>query len=148
MNSTTISTNTNSMVNSTVDSAMNSRPTPRLTSTVSRVLALSTPVTHQIYAGLRWCLPGRGRTLATTPDAGADGQRLSGDRGAVEPVEAGRMIEQALEGSPALADVAVSVERTPEGVTVAVNAQAPGMLIGTGRDLRVVEFVPESGWVE
>ena len=83
MNSTTISTNTNSMVNSTVDSAMNSRPTPRLTSTVSRVLALSTPVTHQIYAGLRWCLPGRGRTLATTPDAGADGRRLAGDRGAV-----------------------------------------------------------------
>ena len=83
MNSTTISTNTNSMVNSTVDSAMNSRPTPQLTGTVSRVLALSTPVTHQIYAGLRWCLPGRGRTLATTPDAGADGRRLAGDRGAV-----------------------------------------------------------------
>ncbi len=69
-------------------------------------------------------------------------------RGAVEPVEAGRMIEEALRGSGALADVAVSVERTPEGVTVAVNAEAPGMLIGTGRDLRVVDFVPESGWVE
>ena len=69
-------------------------------------------------------------------------------RGAVEPVEAGRMIEEALGGSGALADVAVSVERTPEGVMVAVDAQAPGMLIGTGRDLRVVEFVPESGWVE
>ena len=84
MNST-ISTNrnTNSTVNSSTDSSMNSSPTPRLTSTVSRVLALSTPVTHQIYAGLRWCLPGRGRTLATTPDAGADGQRLSGVRGAV-----------------------------------------------------------------
>ncbi len=84
MNST-ISTNrnTNSTVNSSTDSSMNSSPTPQLTGTVSRVLALSTPVTHQIYAGLRWCLPGRGRTLATTPDAGADGQRLSGDRGAV-----------------------------------------------------------------
>ena len=69
-------------------------------------------------------------------------------RGAVEAVEAGRMIEEALGGSGALADVAVSVERTPQGVTVAVDAQAPGMLIGTGRDLRVVEFVPESGWVE
>ncbi len=69
-------------------------------------------------------------------------------RGAVEPVEAGQMIEEALRGSSALADVAVSVERTPEGVKVAVNAEAPGMLIGTGRDLRVVEFVPESGWVE
>ncbi len=69
-------------------------------------------------------------------------------RGAVEPVEAGQMIEEALRGSSALADVAVAVERTPEGVTVAVNARSPGMLIGTGRDLRVVEFVPESGWVE
>jgi hypothetical protein len=69
-------------------------------------------------------------------------------RGAVKPVEAGQMIEEALRGSSALADVAVSVERTPEGVTVTVNAQAPGMLIGTSRDLRVVEFVPESGWVE
>ena len=83
MNSTTISTNTNSMVNSTVDSAMNSRPTPQLTGTVSRVLALSTPVTHQIYAGLRWCLPGRGRTPSTASDVAADGRRLSGDRGAV-----------------------------------------------------------------
>ena len=83
MNSTTISTNTNSTVNSTVDSSMNSRPTPQLTGTVSRVLALSTPVTHQIYAGLRWCLPGRGRTLARTSDVTADGRRLSGNRGAV-----------------------------------------------------------------
>ena len=83
MNSTTISTNTNSMVNSTVDSAMNSRPTPQLTGTVSRVLALSTPVTHQIYAGLRWCLPGRGRALATAPDSQTDPRRLVGDRGAV-----------------------------------------------------------------
>jgi hypothetical protein len=83
MNTTTSSTNTNSTVNSTVDSSMNSRPTPRLTGTVSRVRALSTPVTHQIYAGLRWCLPGRGRTLATTSDFTADGRRLSGDRGAV-----------------------------------------------------------------
>jgi len=83
MNSTTISTNTNSTVNSTVDSAMNSRPTPQLTGTVSRVLALSTPVTHQIYAGLRWCLPGRGRTLSTASDVAADGRRLSGNRGAV-----------------------------------------------------------------
>ena len=83
MNTTTSSTNTNSTVNSTVDSAMNSRPTPQLTSTVSRVLALSTPVNHQIYAGLRWCLPGRGRTLARTSDATADGRRLSGNRGAV-----------------------------------------------------------------
>ena len=83
MNSTTISTNTSSTVNSTVDSSMNSRQTTQLTGTVSRVLALSTPVTHQIYAGLRRCLPGRGRTLATTPDVAADGRRLSGDRGAV-----------------------------------------------------------------
>ena len=83
MNTTTSSTNTNSTVNSTVDLSMNSRPTPRLTGTASRVLALSTPVTHQIYAGLRWCLPGRGRTLATTSDFTADGRRLSGDRGAV-----------------------------------------------------------------
>ncbi len=83
MNTTTSSTNTNSTVNSTVDLSMNSRPTPRLTGTVSRVLALSTPVTHQIYAGLRWCLPGRGRTLATTSDVTADGRRLSGNRGAV-----------------------------------------------------------------
>ena len=86
MNST-ISTNTNRTTNtntsSTVNSSMNSRPTPRLTGTVTRVLALSTPVTHQIYAGLRWCLPGRGRTLATTSDVSADGRRLSGDRGAV-----------------------------------------------------------------
>ena len=79
MNTTTSSTNTNS----TINSSMNSRPTPRLTGTVSRVLALSTPVTHQIYAGLRWCLPGRGRTLATASDVTADGRRLSGDRGAV-----------------------------------------------------------------
>ena len=83
MNTTTSSTNTNSTVKSTVDSSMNSTPTPQLTGTVSRVLALSTPVTHQIYAGLRWCLPGRGRTLATTSDFTADGRRLSGDRGAV-----------------------------------------------------------------
>ncbi len=83
MNTTTSSTNTNSTVKSTVDSSMNSRPTPRLTGTVSRVLALSTPVTHQIYAGLRWCLPGRGRALATTSDVTADGRRLSGNRGAV-----------------------------------------------------------------
>lgn len=87
MNSTisTISTNTNSTTNtsSTVNSSMNSRPTPRLTDTATRVLALSTPVTHQIYAGLRWCLPDRGRTLATTSDVSADGRRLSGDRGAV-----------------------------------------------------------------
>ena len=84
MNST-ISTNrnTNSTVNSSTDSSMNSSPTPRLTSTVSRVLALSTPVTHQIYAGLRWCLLGRGRTLSTASDVTADGRRLSGDRGAV-----------------------------------------------------------------
>ena len=86
MNST-VSTNTNPTTNtntsSTVNASMNSRPTPRLTSTATRVLALSTPVTHQIYAGLRWCLPGRGRTLATTPDVAADGRRLSGDRGAV-----------------------------------------------------------------
>ena len=86
MNST-ISTNTNRTTNtntsSTVNSSMNSIPTPRLTGTVSRVLALSTPVTHQIYAGLRWCLPSRGRTLATTSDVAADGRRLSGDRGAV-----------------------------------------------------------------
>ena len=86
MNTTTSSTNTNSTVNSTVDSSMNSRPTPRLTGTATRVLALSTPVTHQIYAGLRWCLPGRGRTLATTSDVSADGRRLSGDRGSV-PLE-------------------------------------------------------------
>ena len=79
----TTNTNTSSTVNSTVDSSMNPRPTPRRTSTVSRVLALSTPVTHQIYAGLRWCLPGRGRTLATTSDVAADSRRLSGDRGAV-----------------------------------------------------------------
>lgn len=84
MNSTiNTNRNTNSTTNSTVDSSMNSRPTPRLTSTATRVLALSTPVTHQIYAGLRWCLPGHGRTLATTPDVAADGRRLSGDRGAV-----------------------------------------------------------------
>jgi len=83
MNTTTSSTNTNSTVNSTVDSSMNSRPTPRLTGTATRVLALSTPVTHQIYAGLRWCLPGRGRRLATTSDVAADGRLLSGDRGAV-----------------------------------------------------------------
>ena len=82
-NNPTTNTNTSSTVNSTVDSSMNSRPTPRLTGTVTRVLALSTPVTHQIYAGLRWCLPGRGQTLATTPDVAADGRRLSGDRGAV-----------------------------------------------------------------
>ena len=91
MNSTT-STNTNPTTNtntsSTVNSSMNSRPTPRLTSTVTRVLALSTPVTHQIYAGLRWCRLGRGRTLSTASDVTADGRRLSGDRGAVslEPV--------------------------------------------------------------
>ena len=84
MNSTiNTNRNTNSTTNSTVDSSMNSRPTPRLTSTATRVLALSTPVTHQIYAGLRWCLPDRGRTLATTSDVSADGRRLSGDRGAV-----------------------------------------------------------------
>jgi hypothetical protein len=69
-------------------------------------------------------------------------------RGSAQPGEAGRMIEESLSGSSALADVAVSVERTSAGVTVVVDAVAPGMLIGTGRDLRVVEFVPESGWVE
>ncbi len=84
MNST-ISTNrnTNSTVNSSTDSSMNSSPTPQLTGTVSWALALSTPVTHQIYAGLRWCLLGRGRTLSTASDVTADGRRLSGDRGAV-----------------------------------------------------------------
>lgn len=86
MNST-VSTNTNPTTNtntsSTVNASMNSRPTPRLTSAVSRVLALSTPVTHQIYAGLRWCLPGRGRALATAPDSQTDPRRLVGDRGAV-----------------------------------------------------------------
>ena len=85
--STNTNTNTNSTTNtntsSTVNSSMNSRPTPRCTGSATRVLALSTPVTHQIYAGLRWCLPGRGRTLATTPDVAAEGRRLSGDRGAV-----------------------------------------------------------------
>ena len=82
MNST-ISTNNNPTKNTNMSSTVNSRPTPRLTGTVTRVLALSTPVTHQIYAGLRWCLPDRGRTLATTSDVSADGRRLSGDRGAV-----------------------------------------------------------------
>lgn len=80
---TNINPTTNKNTSSTVNSSMNSRPTPRLTGTVSRVLALSTPVTHQIYAGLRWCLPDRGRMLATTSDVSADGRRLSGDRGAV-----------------------------------------------------------------
>lgn len=69
-------------------------------------------------------------------------------RGAVEPAEAGLMIEESLVGSSALADVDVSVERTRAGVTVVIDAEAPGMLIGTGRDVRVVEFVPEGGWVE
>ena len=69
-------------------------------------------------------------------------------RGAVEPAEAGLMIEESLVGSSALADVDVSVERTHAGVTVVIDAEAPGMLIGTGRDVRVVEFVPEGGWVE
>ena len=82
MNST-MNTTVNSTVNATVDANMNSRPTPRLTGTVSRAFALSTPVTHQIYAGLRWCLPGRGRALATAPDSQTDPRRLVGDRGAV-----------------------------------------------------------------
>ena len=69
-------------------------------------------------------------------------------RSAVEPAEAGLMIEESLTGSSALADVDVSVEQTPVGVTVVIDAEAPGMLIGTGRDVRVVEFVPEGGWVE
>lgn len=84
MNSTiSTNTNTNSTTNTNTSSTVNSRPTPQLTGTVSRVLALSTPVTHQIYAGLRWCLPDRGRMLATTSDVSADGRHLSGDRGAV-----------------------------------------------------------------
>ena len=69
-------------------------------------------------------------------------------RGAIEPAEAELMIEESLVGSSALADVDVSVEQTPVGVTVVIDAEAPGMLIGTGRDVRVVEFVPEGGWVE
>ena len=69
-------------------------------------------------------------------------------RGAVQPGEARRMIGESLSGAPALSDVDVSVDRTADGVTVVVGAQAPGMLMGTGRELRVVEFVPDGGWVE
>ena len=78
-----------------------------LTTTASRALEASTPVTHQIYAGLRRWVPSRGRALAATPDLTSqrtteltseltpdprldpessqmsDQRRLSGDRGAV-----------------------------------------------------------------
>ena len=79
----------------------------RLTSTVGRAFETTTPVTHQIYSGLRRCLPDRGGAFSRTPDSSADGttdgmadgttdvttgsttgsmtglRRLSGDRGAV-----------------------------------------------------------------
>ena len=71
----------------------------RLTTTVSRAFETTTPVTHQIYSGLRRCLPIRGgaftRTLDSTTDVTTDSttdsttdvttdqRRLSGDRGAV-----------------------------------------------------------------
>lgn len=67
----------------------------RLTTTVSRVFETTTPVTHQIYSGLRRCLPNRGGaftgTTGSTTDVTTgsmtglttDQRRLSGDRGAV-----------------------------------------------------------------
>ena len=75
----------------------------RLTSTVGRAFETTTPVTHQIYSGLRRCLPDRLGAFSRTPDSPADGtadgttdvttgsttgsmtglRRLSGDRGAV-----------------------------------------------------------------
>ena len=81
--------------------------TTPLTTTASRALEASTPVTHQVYAGLRRCLPIRGRALASTPELTSQRttelaseltpdprldpessptsvqRRLSGDRGAV-----------------------------------------------------------------
>lgn len=54
----------------------------RLTRTVSRAFETTTPVTHQIYSGLRRCLPNRGGAFATTGSM-TDQRRLSGDRGAV-----------------------------------------------------------------
>ena len=78
-----------------------------LTTTASRALEASTPVTHQIYAGLRRWVPSRGRALAPTPELTSQRtteltseltpdprldpesspmsvqRRLSGDRGAV-----------------------------------------------------------------
>lgn len=54
----------------------------RLTRTVSRAFETTTPVTHQIYSGLRRCLPNRGGAFATTGST-TDQRRLSGDRGAV-----------------------------------------------------------------
>ena len=57
--------------------------TTPLTTTASRALEASTPVTHQVYAGLRRCLPIRGRALAATPVSTSVQRRLSGDRGAV-----------------------------------------------------------------
>jgi len=54
----------------------------RLTSTVGRAFETTTPVTHQIYFGLRRCLPNRGGAFATTGST-TDQRRLSGDRGAV-----------------------------------------------------------------
>ena len=63
----------------------------RLTTTVSRAFETTTPVTHQIYSGLRRCLPIRGgaftgttdSTLDSTTGLTTDQRRLSGDRGAV-----------------------------------------------------------------
>ena len=71
----------------------------RLTTTVSRAFETTTPVTHQIYSGLRRCLPNRGGaftgttgsktdvttdvTTGSTTDVTTDQRRLSGDRGAV-----------------------------------------------------------------
>ena len=71
----------------------------RLTTTVSRAFETTTPVTHQIYSGLRRCLPNRGGaftgttdstldsatdvTTDSTTDVTTDQRRLSGDRGAV-----------------------------------------------------------------
>lgn len=67
----------------------------RLTRTVSRAFETTTPVTHQIYSGLRRCLPNRGGAFVTTFDSTTDVttgsttdsmtglRRLSGDRGAV-----------------------------------------------------------------
>jgi len=93
----------------TATSTLTSTLTAKLTATAtaSQALEASTPVTHQIYAGLRRWVPSRGRALAATPDLTSqrtteltseltpdprldpessqmsDQRRLSGDRGAV-----------------------------------------------------------------